>query len=95
MAVLDSFHSSRPALLQLLPAKDCYDLLQKGYTDSGVYAIYLVEERKLVTVYCDMETDGGGWLVRTRIQHIGLIYFGFQTTCSSSAKCHFHNCIIP
>ena len=60
-------------LTQRLPAKDCDDVLQSGYNKSGMYAIYLVEERKFVSVYCDMETDGGGWLVGKHIEHIGLI----------------------
>ena len=71
--------------MQRMPAKDCYDLLQKGYTDSGVYKIYMGQAGKFVTVYCDMETDGGGWLVGKHIQHIGLIYSDFPTTCSKTA----------
>lgn len=42
---------------------DCADLLRDGHTASGVYEIYLSRARTHVQVYCDMETDGGGWLV--------------------------------
>ncbi|KAI0239748.1 hypothetical protein LSAT2_009517 [Lamellibrachia satsuma] len=42
---------------------DCKDILNEGHTNSGTYEIFLNVSMKYITVYCDMETDGGGWLV--------------------------------
>ncbi|XP_033751090.1 ryncolin-2-like [Pecten maximus] len=42
--------------------RDCHDLLDAGNTNNGVYTIYL-NKRYGVRVWCDMETDGGGWTV--------------------------------
>jgi hypothetical protein len=48
--------------------KNCKEILASGQTESGVYTIALpggfLSERKVLQVYCDMETDGGGWMVR-------------------------------
>ena len=45
---------------------DCQQILDTGVsTGSGVYSIYNpVDPVNKKDVYCDMETDGGGWLVR-------------------------------
>ncbi|XP_062620091.1 fibroleukin-like [Saccostrea cucullata] len=41
--------------------KDCKDHFIKGQTQSGVYEIHPFENQTQVSVYCDMETEGGGW----------------------------------
>ena len=51
---------------------DCTDIRNKGYNTSGVYEIFLVDLWKHVDVYCDLETDNKGWLVRIDIV-IGLV----------------------
>lgn len=44
--------------------RDCSQALLNGETSSGLYTIYLKgEESQPVQVYCDMATDGGGWIV--------------------------------
>ncbi|XP_053376702.1 SCO-spondin-like [Mercenaria mercenaria] len=44
--------------------RDCYDIKRK-YPDhqSGIYVIKLWKSKKLVSVFCDMDTDNGGWTV--------------------------------
>ena len=44
--------------------KDCKAFQSGGYTESGVYTIYPKgTSAPGMKVYCDMETDGGGWIV--------------------------------
>ena len=45
---------------------DCKDVLQNGIgTTDGVYSVTLAETGKVIDVYCDMTTGGGGWTVRS------------------------------
>uniref|UniRef100_A0A8D0HP27 Fibrinogen C-terminal domain-containing protein n=1 Tax=Sphenodon punctatus TaxID=8508 RepID=A0A8D0HP27_SPHPU len=39
------------------------ELLSKGEFLSGWYTLYLLPECQPLRVFCDMDTDGGGWLV--------------------------------
>ena len=51
--VLPGIHGPQP--------KDCLQVQAFGGTTSGVYTIY--PEGGPVNVFCDMETEGGGWTV--------------------------------
>lgn len=43
---------------------DCVQIMKNGNKKSGIYTVYINNERsKPIEVYCDMDTDGGGWLV--------------------------------
>ncbi|XP_034727751.1 tenascin-like isoform X4 [Etheostoma cragini] len=56
--------------------KDCSQALLNGDTSSDLYTIYLGgDESQPVQVYCDMSTDGGGWIVFLRRQSGKLEFF--------------------
>jgi len=48
--------------------RDCDELLKSGNRLSGIHAVYVGPSQRPLLVYCDMETDGGGWTVCT-LQH--------------------------
>eukprot|EP00914_Ancora_sagittata_P008881 GHVO01017166.1.p1 GENE.GHVO01017166.1~~GHVO01017166.1.p1 ORF type:complete len:163 (+),score=2.72 GHVO01017166.1:91-579(+) len=47
------------------PPTNCREVQNSGGSENGVYTIYTNKssDRKPIQVYCDMQTDGGGWLV--------------------------------
>uniref|UniRef100_A0A8C7RDV8 Tenascin Cb n=1 Tax=Oncorhynchus mykiss TaxID=8022 RepID=A0A8C7RDV8_ONCMY len=56
--------------------RDCSQALLNGDTASGVHTIYLGgDEGQPIQVYCDMDTDGGGWIVFVRRQSGKLEFF--------------------
>ncbi|XP_064163747.1 tenascin-like isoform X3 [Anguilla rostrata] len=66
---------STTGLLYKFP-KDCSQALLNGDTASGLYTIYIGgAENKPLQVYCDMSTDGGGWIVILRRQNGNVEFF--------------------
>ncbi|KAG8014152.1 Tenascin-N [Nibea albiflora] len=54
---------------------DCFQMMKNGFKTSGIYTVYINNDRsKPIEVYCDMETDGGGWLMLQR-RNIGKLDF--------------------
>ena len=42
---------------------NCKYLQEAGRSLSGIYDIHLLSSNSKVSVHCDQETDGGGWLL--------------------------------
>ncbi|WAR01855.1 ANGL2-like protein [Mya arenaria] len=54
-----------PTLRDVPLVRDCDELYRDGITKSGVYPIRL-PDRRVVNIWCDMETANGGWTIIQR-----------------------------
>ncbi|XP_055942465.1 techylectin-like protein [Argiope bruennichi] len=69
LEVKDHFPSCPKAQAKEHNANDCSEILAKGQTTSGVYKILLKSPFPInqpIDVFCDMDTEGGGWTVIQR-----------------------------
>ncbi|XP_022248467.1 fibrinogen C domain-containing protein 1-like [Limulus polyphemus] len=59
-------HSTSPQESEETLANNCFQLLQEGHNVSGIYRIRPLYALRPIFVFCDMQTEGGGWTVIQR-----------------------------
>ena len=64
-----------PFLLPVGRVADCYDAMLRGANKSGVYTIHPINASNSFNVYCEMETDGGGWTVLLKRREGGVDFY--------------------
>lgn len=55
--------------------RDCYEVQQQVQNKSGIYRIRLRYSSKPIFAFCDMETEEGGWTVKSKLCFIFLRLF--------------------